>query len=82
LDPNDLPSLQTHEDANTWLERKGRAVATRKVPHNGARAAIQPVEAWLWAEGERVTMSMIDELRAEVERLKGKTGNGAPLRLG
>ncbi len=38
-------------------------------------AAVQAVEAWLRAEGERVTMYVVSRLTVEVERMK----KGKPL---
>ena len=51
LDPRDLPPLRTHDDAKAWIELIGRAVATRRLPHNEARTAIQAVETCVVCSG-------------------------------
>jgi hypothetical protein len=72
----DLGDLRTHEDAKGWLEAIGRAVVTRGLGNREATAGIRAVEAWLKAEGERATMQVVEELRAEVARLKVDTSAG------
>jgi len=75
----DLGGLQTHEDAKRWLEAIGRAVVTGGLGNREATAGIRAVEAWLKAEGERVTMQVVGELKDEVARLKADLGSKASL---
>ncbi len=70
----ELGPLESHEDAKRWLQIIGRAVLSREVTDRSAQAAIRSVEAWLKAEGERVTMYVITELKADVDRLKRELG--------
>ena len=72
LDPNELPELKTHEDAQEWLETIGRAVATGRLSDRQAQAAIRAVAEWVKAEGERATAEVINELRSEVDRVKSE----------
>ena len=39
------------------------------------------MEAWLKAEGERMTMQVVEELKAEVERLKTDLSSSPGLRV-
>jgi len=79
LTPETLGVLRTHEDAKRWLEEIGRAVVTGKVGNREAVAGIRAVEAWLKAEGERVTMQVVQELKEELARLKEDLGSRAAL---
>ena len=72
LDPNELPSLQTHQDAQAWLEIIGRAVATGRLSDRQAQAAIRAVSEWVKAEGERATAEVVNELRFEIDRVKAE----------
>lgn len=72
IDPDALPPLDSHEAAQTWLEVIGRAVTARKLSHNEANAAIKAVSEWVKTHGERMTATVVQELRAEVERLKSR----------
>ena len=72
LGTDDLPPLDNHAAARTWLEVIGRAVATGKIKDRDATAAIRAVEAWLKVRGEEITLSVVEELRAEVDRLKSE----------
>lgn len=80
LAPSDLPHLDSHDAAKQWLETIGRAVATGQIPDRSAQAAIRAVEAWLKAEGDRLTVQVVEELKKEVDRLRSELGNQAPLR--
>ena len=75
LEPDELPELRTHEDAQNWLETIGRAVATGRLSDRQAQAAIRAVSEWVRAEGERQTSEVVNELRAEVDRVKGELGS-------
>ena len=76
-----LGPLANHQDAKRWLEEIGRAVVTGRLKDRDAGAGIRAVEAWLKAEGERVTMQVVEELKAEVERLKTNLSSGPGLRV-
>ena len=70
ISDNELGPLNTHSDAKRWLELIGRTVCSGRLSERAAQAGIRAVEAWLKAEGERVTMTVVEDLKAEVERLK------------
>ena len=76
LDADELPPLDSHANAKRWLEIIGRAVTSRRLIHNEARVAIQAVSEWVKTEGEHKTSMVLDELRAEVERLKRELSGG------
>ena len=61
---------RTQEDAQDWLETIGRAVATGRLSDRQAQAAIRAVSEWVRTAGERATAEVVDELRAEVDRVK------------
>ncbi len=77
LDPNELPSLRTHEDAQAWLETIGRAVATGRLSDRQAQAAIRAVSEWVRAEAERVTGVVVNELRSELDRVKAEIASSS-----
>lgn len=81
LDSDILGPLANHQDAKRWLEEIGRAVVTGRLRDRDAGAGIRAVEAWLKAEGERVTMQVVEELKAEVERLKTDLSSSPGLRV-
>ena len=72
LDPNELPDLRTHGDAQVWLETIGRAAAVGRLSDRQAQAAIRAVAELVKAEGERATAEVINELRTEVDRVKSE----------
>lgn len=72
LSPSELPTLTCHADAQGWLETIGRAVATGRLSDRQAQAAIRAVAEWVKAEGERVTVEVVDELRDEIDRVKAE----------
>ena len=77
LDPAELPELRTHEDAQSWLETLGRAVATGRLSDRQAQAAIRAVSEWVKAEGERATAEVVNELRSDLDRVKSEIASGS-----
>ena len=73
--------LESHEDAKRWLKLIGEAVVGGVLSDRAAVAGIKAVEAWLRAEGDRVTMKVVEELKGEVERLKAEMAGGGKRRL-
>ncbi len=81
LGEDELGPLSSHEDAKRWLETIGRAVASGRLGDRAAQAAIKAVSEWVKAEGERLSKTVLDELRAEIDELKAEMqGNGRRLR--
>lgn len=70
LHPDELPDLRTHEDAKIWLEVVGRAVSTGRLGDREAQAAIRAVSEWVKTAAEEATREVVDELKAEIDRLK------------
>ena len=77
LKSDELPSLQTHEDAQAWLETIGRAVAVGRLSDRQAQAAIRAVAEWVKAEGERATAEVVNELRLEIDRVKAEIASSS-----
>lgn len=77
LDAQELGPLRTHEDAQSWLETIGRAVATGRLSDRQAQAAIRAVAEWVKAEGERATAEVINELRSEIDRVKAEIASSS-----
>jgi len=46
LDPDDLPPLVSHEAAEVWEDRIGRAAATGRIPASAAQAGLRAVREW------------------------------------
>lgn len=77
LEPEELPKLETYDDAKMWLEAIGRAVATGRLKDRSAQAGIRAVEAWLKAESDRLEATEeLQELRKDIEELKQQQGWG------
>jgi hypothetical protein len=70
LDKSQLGPLESHEDAKRWLRMIGEAVVTQVLDKGDAQAGIRAVEAWLKAEADRVELVVLDDLKADVKRLK------------
>ena len=67
-------NLETHGDAKRWLSQIGKLVLAKKITHQQAQAACRCVETWLKAEGERLAAQVVEELKAEVDRIKAELG--------
>ena len=67
----DLPPLRTPKDAEVWLERIGRAVATGVLSASKGQVATSAVRAWLQAHDAGTVTDRVEELRAEMAKLKG-----------
>jgi hypothetical protein len=70
LDPKELGPLESHQDAKRWLRIIGEGVLTCHLDKGDAQAGIRAVEAWLKAEADRVELVVLDDLKADVKRLK------------
>jgi len=74
LNPGELEDLESHEDAKRRLDLIGQAVLTGRLRDGQANAAVRSVEAWLRAEGERLTVAVVEDLRRQVVELKSQFG--------
>jgi hypothetical protein len=70
LETDELPSLETHDDAKRWLEVIGRAVATGRLSDRHAQAAVRAVAEWVRTEGEKTTAEVVAQLKADIEQLQ------------
>lgn len=78
LSPDDLPPLTSHEAAETWTDRIGRAAATGTLGANAANAALRAVREWREArEGGRVS-ERLEELMQALGEWR-RTGNPEPV---
>ncbi len=80
LDHDELGPLQSHQDAKRWLEVVGRAVASGKLGERAAQAVIRAVSEWVRAEGQRFTVTAVEKLREEVERIRQSLAGVGPSR--
>ena len=72
LSSDDLPPLRSPQDAEAWLERIGRAVATGELVNRDADAATRAVREWLRAHEAGTVTEQVDELRRKVAALGGE----------
>lgn len=78
LAPEELPPLDSHADAETWLEVIGRAAATGRVGHNEAKAGISAVRQWLRAREKGAVAEKLEDLQDALEEAR-ETGDFAPV---
>lgn len=72
---DDLPPLTSHEAAETWTDRIGRAAATGRMTSSAANAALRAVREWREAhEGGKVS----ERLEALTEALAEWRRSGSP----
>ena len=71
LEPDDLPPLRTPQDAEAWLERVGRAVATGRLANRDGDAVTRAVREWLRAHEAGAVAEQVGELGRKVAELKG-----------
>ena len=72
LDPDELPQLRTHADAQAFLEVIARAVATGRLSDRQANAAVRAVSEWVRAEADRTTLEVVGQLRDEIDSVKNE----------
>lgn len=72
LESDELPPLTTPQDAGTWLEQIGRAVATGRLGHHEGTAITRTVREWLRAFDAGAVADEVERLRQQVAELKGK----------
>ena len=66
--------LDSLEDAQRRLERLGVWAAAGLLPGSVAGAACRSVEIWIRASESKLTREVVEELKAEVARLKAEIG--------
>ena len=69
---DDLPPLQTPVDAEVWLEKIGRGVATGTLSASKGATAASCVRAWLQAHEQGKVTEQVEDLRQKVEELKAQ----------
>lgn len=71
IETEDLPELESPQDAAVWLEVVGRACALGRIGHNEARAVTSAVRQWLAAHEKGELSDEIRRLAEEIERVRG-----------
>ncbi len=69
---NDLPPLSTPQDAEIWLEKIGRGVATGTLSASKGATAASCVRSWLQAHEAGRIADQVEDLRQKVEELKAR----------
>ncbi len=80
LDLDELPPLETHEDAERRLDLISQAVLAGRLSKGDAMAGTKAIDSWLKARGDRLAAQVVDQLRAEVDRIKAELGGRPRLR--
>ena len=70
LADSDLPPLRTPQDAETWLEALGRAVATNELGHHEATAVTRTLREWLRAHEAGAVSERVERLRRQLDELR------------
>lgn len=78
LDPDDLPPLNTPDNAETWLEVTARAVSTGKIGHNEGRTVVRAVREWVRVRDAGKLTERVDELMDALAEWR-QTGDPAPV---
>jgi len=63
-----LPAIETLDDASKALDAIRVAVLTRRISHNEANAASKAIDSWVKAQTATMTRTLVDELRTELEQ--------------
>jgi hypothetical protein len=72
LEPGELPDLLTPHDAQRALDVVAHAVAEGRLPHRQAAETTRAIREWLRAWEAGTEADTLNELRAEIDELKGK----------
>lgn len=78
IEEGELGELETHADAKRWLKTIGAAVCSGRLNDRAAQAAIRAVSEWVKAHADEATATVVEELEAEVKRLREDIGAQAP----
>jgi len=71
LDAEELPPLDSPQAAETWLEVIGRAVATNRLGHNEAKAAVSALREWLRAHEAGMMSDRVEKLKRQLDEMRG-----------
>lgn len=72
LDPEELPPLETPQDAARRLDLIARAVGTGRLGHAEGRSMTSAVREWLRAFEAGDVAERMEELRAQLDAIKGQ----------
>ncbi len=72
LEPGELPELRTPHDAQKALNIVAHAAAEGRLPQRQADATTRALREWLRAHEAGVVTDRVEELRAEIAKLKGE----------
>ena len=70
LSSDRLGPLETIHDAQRWLRLIAGAVGARQLTHSEGQSMTASVREWVKAESERLKVEDLEELRAQVAELK------------
>lgn len=70
LQPEELPELESHEDAKLWLDTLGRAVATGWIERREADSAIRAVQAWVSTHEGALAEEKLAALQERIAQLE------------
>ncbi len=68
----ELGQLETPEDAMRRLDRLGLWITAGMLSGSAGSAAVRSVEVWLRGHESKLTERVVEELQADVSRLKGE----------
>ncbi len=71
LRPGELGPLRTPKDAERWLRIVGQAVAEGRLRSRDGDATTRAVREWLRAYDAGTVTDRVEELKAEMAKLKG-----------
>jgi len=78
LDADDLPPLTSHEAAEIWTDRIGRAAATGSLPSSAAQAALRAVREWRESHESGEVSNRLESLLDALAEWR-KTGDPEPV---
>jgi len=76
----ELGPLETVDDAMRRLDRLGLWISAGMLSGSQGGAAVRSIEVWLRGHESRLTERVVEELQADVERLKAALG-GKPVHV-
>ena len=69
---DDLGTLETIDDAQRWLQLIAGWTAANMISGTAGHVCVRSVEIWLRAHESKLTQAVVNDLRKEVDTLKGE----------
>jgi polyhydroxyalkanoate synthesis regulator phasin len=70
LAAGELGDLETHQDAERWLQLVGEEVATGRLGHQEGRTIVSAVREWVKAHTDGALAQELEKLRDQLEEVK------------